>query len=138
MFVPDESLGLDTSPARRRKDLKTIIDIVLHTPVAEGALVDLDGTIPMSQMKDKTVDVQSAIVLRMANQAVKGDIKSAEWIGKYGGLEPVREQKVTMELPTFVVNEAQLPDEVREAIALEAAIPIISEDEEEEHADQVQ
>lgn len=128
MFVPEAQPEVFQDPARRRKDLKTIIDIVMHTPVSEGTMLDLDGTVPMSQMKGKTIDVQSAIVLRIANQAVKGDIKSADWLGKYGGLEPPKEQKVTMQLPTFYSDMNALPDDVKEALAAEMVTPLLAED----------
>lgn len=110
--------------ARRKKDLKEIIDIVMHSPLTEQQLTDLDGTIPMSQLRGLNLDVQTAITVRIANQAVGGDIKSAEWLGKYGGLEPIREQKVTLDLPILYSNMDELPEDVKAALAAETAIAI--------------
>lgn len=138
MFIPDSREGYKTESTRRR-ELKEVIDIVMHSPLTEQQLTELDGTIPMSQLRGLNLDVQTAITVRMANQAVGGDIKSAEWLGKYGGLEPIREQKITVDLPVFVSNEDELPEDVKaaleeerrlaKAIAIEATVQETSSDE---------
>ena len=65
-------------------------------------LIDPDKPISIRQLKDANVDVQTAMSLTMMSRAVGGDVKCAEWVCKYGGLEPVKEIKATVEMPTFI------------------------------------
>ena len=137
MFIPEEGMA-EVSPTRRRKDLKTIIDIVMHTPLNEQEVVELDESLPVSALKGKNVDVQSAIVLRIASQAVGGDIKSADWLGKYGGLEPPKEQKVSLDMPQFYMGTDMLPEDIRQALAAETATVIAPAEQVEEGEEDIE
>jgi hypothetical protein len=60
----------------------------------------------------------------MANQALGGDVKSAEFLVKMGGMEPVKEQKITVDLPTFYSGTDDLPADIKQALASEVATMI--------------
>ena len=127
MYTPERKI----SNERRKQDLKEVIDIVMHSPLSDKqALTLLDGTLPMNKVSKLNLDVQTGITICMVKQALEGDIKSADWLGKYGGLEPVREQKITMDLPSFYSNMDELPEDVKAALAAESAIAIAAADEE--------
>lgn len=125
MYVPDNASSRDAATVNAQT-LKEVIQIVMASPIGEGAPVRLDGRMAMMSLKDKNLDVQTAIAVRMANQALGGDVKSAEWLVKAGGLEPVKEQKITVDLPSFYTGEEQLPEDIRQALAKETALAIES------------
>lgn len=123
MYVPDAASSKDPE-VRRENTLKEIVTIVMNSPIGEGVPVKLDGRMSMMSLRDKNLDVQTGIAVRMANQALGGDVKSAEWLVKMGGMEPIREQKITVDLPTFYSNTDDLPEDIKQALASEVAIAI--------------
>jgi hypothetical protein len=123
MYVPDAASSKDPE-VRRENTLKEIVTIVMNSPIGEGVPVKLDGRMSMMSLRDKNLDVQTGIAVRMANQALGGDVKSAEWLVKMGGMEPIREQKITVDLPTFYSNMDDLPEDIKQALASEVAIAI--------------
>ena len=123
MYVPDDASSLD-SEIRRENSLKEIVAIVMSSPIGDGVPIKLDGRMSMKSLKDKNLDVQTGIAVRMANQALGGDVKSADWLVKMGGMEPVKEQKITVDLPTFYSNPDELPEDIRKALAAEMATVI--------------
>ena len=123
MYVPDAASSKDAT-VRADQSLKEIVTIVMNSPIGEGVPVKLDGRMSMMSLRDKNLDVQTGIAVRMANQALGGDVKSADWLVKMGGMEPVKEQKITVDLPTFYSNPDELPEDVRKALAAEVATVI--------------
>lgn len=123
MYVPDDASSKD-SEVRRVNSLKEIVMIVMNSPIGEGVPVKLDGRMSMMSLMDKNLDVQTGIAVRMANQALGGDVKSADWLVKMGGMEPIKEQKITVDLPTFYSNMDELPEDIKQALASEVAISI--------------
>lgn len=123
MYVPDDASSRD-SAVRVEQSLKEIVTIVMNSPIGDGVPVKLDGRMSMMSLRDKNLDVQTGIAVRMANQALGGDVKSADWLVKMGGMEPVKEQKITVDLPSFYSNPDDLPEDVKQALASEVAIAI--------------
>lgn len=123
MYVPDDASSKN-SEVRRVNSLKEIVTIVMNSPIGEGVPVKLDGRMSMMSLMDKNLDVQTGIAVRMANQALGGDVKSADWLVKMGGMEPIKEQKITVDLPTFYSNMDELPEDIKQALASEVAISI--------------
>lgn len=123
MYVPDAASSKDAT-VRADQSLKEIVTIVMNSPIGEGVPVKLDGRMSMMSLRDKNLDVQTGIAVRMANQALGGDVKSADWLVKMGGMEPVKEQKITVDLPTFYSNPDELPEDIRKALAAEMATVI--------------
>ncbi len=123
MYVPDAASSKDKT-VRAEQSIKEIVEVVMKSPLMDGTPVKLDGRMSMMSLKDKNLDVQTAIAVRMAHQALGGDVKSAEWLVKMGGMEPVKEQKITVDLPTFYTGTDELPEDVRKALAAEIATTI--------------
>lgn len=100
---------------RRKQDLQDVIDLIMHSPLKKGEVIKLspDNPVPLSELKGKNVEMQTAMVLSMASGAVGGDVKKAEWMCKYGGYEPVKETKLQVESITFIDD---IPNEVQAAV----------------------
>lgn len=90
--------------ARRKADLQTTIDLIMHSPLKKGEVIRLtaENPIPLKDLKGANVEMQTAMILSMASGAVSGDVKKAEFLCKYGGYEPVKEAKVAVESVTFI------------------------------------
>lgn len=105
-----------TIKRRRKTDLKAVIREVLTCPTLEpGDVVEVDGDQPLPYYLDKNIDVMTRIVIRQALAAGNGDIKSAEFLMKYGAYTPAQEATVTV-LPT-IIDDLSLP---RPAVQLKA------------------
>lgn len=107
--------------ARRKQDLQDVIDLIMHSPLKKGEVLRLspDNPIPLSELKGKNIEMQTAMVLSMASGAVGGDVKKAEWMCKYGGYEPVKETKVQMETVTFVDDIPRTMQDVATSIIVD-------------------
>jgi hypothetical protein len=100
-----------TDPARIEKmardrqvqDLKDIIKLVLSAPVKEGEeIVEADGIISLEKLSKANTDVQTRMVMQITKGALTGDIKSARFLTEYAGLEPPKQQRLSVELPTII------------------------------------
>ena len=123
MYVPDAASSPDPN-VRAEQSLKEIVNLVMKSPIMDGTPIKLDGRMSMMTAASSNLDVQTGIAVRMANQALGGDVKSADWLVKMGGMEPVKEQKISIDLPTFYSNPDELPEDVKKALAQETAIAI--------------
>lgn len=85
-----------------RRDIQRIIKIVLDSPLRNGDVCDVDGTQGVMTFADKNTTVATRMILSMALAACNGDHKSAEFLMKYGGYEPPKEQQISVDLPQFI------------------------------------
>jgi hypothetical protein len=91
------------SEARRKQDLKDIIRMVMSSPLKDkGEVVQADGNLSLESLSKCNTDVQTRIVMQIAKDAATGNTKSADFLAKYGGMEPPKQQQITMELPTII------------------------------------
>lgn len=112
---------------RRINGLQEIVRTVMESPLKQGKLIELskENKIPLKELKGANVQMQVAMVLSIGAQAVSGDVKSADWICKYAGYEPIKESKVSVEMPTFVDD---IPDTPALAPVMTAIAESVTED----------
>lgn len=113
-----------TTPRKGRKDLQNIIGAVLEAPLKDGVMEELEGGRSLESMKKKNTTILTRIVIQMAVDAMKGDEKKAKLLFDYGGMAPVKEQQVAVDLPQFVDDMSVSITEVGRAM--------MNEDEDEE------
>lgn len=94
--------GSDKAKSREATDMKRLIRLALSSPLADGNIFELDGITPLAYYKKRNTDVQTRIIISQAAEAMKGDRQSAEFLMKYGGFEPPKEQNISVEVPTFL------------------------------------
>ncbi len=98
-----------TIKRRRKTDLKAVIREVLSSPMLDpGDIVEVDGDQPLAYYLDKNIDVMTRIVIRQAMAAGNGDIKSAEFLMKYGAYTPAQETTLTV-IPTIIDDLSYIP-----------------------------
>lgn len=103
--MDDEDFQIDLDRARRKRsraDLQKIIGLVLDSPLNEGETEEIRGDISVQTLATMNTDLKSRIILRMALGAANGDLKSAEFLMKYGGYTPPTESEVTMDVPRII------------------------------------
>lgn len=96
----DEVEAMEKRNARR--DMQNLINAVLDSPLETGPVKKVDGEASLKSFKGANTDVKTRIILQFALDASKGDDKKANFLFKYGGLEPKLEQDVTLDMPVFV------------------------------------
>lgn len=103
--MDDEEFQNELERARRKRsraDLQKIIGLVLDSPLNEGEMKEISGDVSVQTLSTMNTDLKSRIILRMALGAANGDLKSAEFLMKYGGYTPPAETEVTMDLPRII------------------------------------
>lgn len=104
-----EAEVVKTIKKRRKSDLKEVIRSVLISPTQHDGDVDIvDGSKPISAYIDANIDVMTRIVIRQALAAGNGDVKSAEFLMKYGAYTPAQETNLNV-IP-MIVDDIRLPD----------------------------
>ena len=104
-LTEEEQVEADKAKVKRandKRDMQRLIRTVLASPLTDGPMLEVDGKRPLDSFKKKNSDVQTRIIINAALDAAAGDDKARAFIFKYGGYEPVKEQSLTVELPTFV------------------------------------
>lgn len=87
--------GKASAEARRRKrDMRETFRDLLDMPLKEG---DLDEVTALAGANRKNVTVGEAIALIMANKAIKGDVRAAEFVRDTSGQRPTSSFQVTAE-----------------------------------------
>lgn len=77
---------------RRRKDMRETFRDLLDMPLKEG---DLEEVTALAGANRKNVTVGEAIALIMANKAIKGDVRAAEFVRDTSGQRPASTVQVT-------------------------------------------
>jgi hypothetical protein len=93
------------TPTKDRQDMQRLIRLIFDTPIDDPhkkGLKELGDVSSLEGLKKQNTDVKTRILVAQALQACNGDIKSADFLMKYGGLEPVKESQVSLETPVFI------------------------------------
>lgn len=96
---------VDTLRKRKKDDIRDIIEYVMATPLKTGGnMMQANGTTSFSQLMSEgaNMDTATRIILAQTARAMNGDVKSAEFLFKYGGYTPVVDQRITLELPQII------------------------------------
>lgn len=91
-----------TRRRRSRADMQKIINLVMDSPLNDAPTEEIDGRTAVKVLATKNTDLKARIILQMAVNAALGDLKSAEFLMKYGGYTPPAETEVTMDLPRII------------------------------------
>ena len=133
--VETDSLEYDRRLFRNRDtfDSQKLIRDILASPSDDGPVADPSSGITFKKLVNMNVDMQTRIVMRMALQAASGDVKSAEFLFKYGGLEPPKERTMEIQTPTFIDDiECEFSEESEDEDDDSMMLPSGEEDEDEE------
>ena len=96
---------------RAERDMQDIVRLILASPVKKGPVKDIGELTSLEAMMKANTDVRTRIWIRVAGEAMSGDLKAAELIMRQGGYEPVKETNINVKLPTIIDDMAGMVDE---------------------------
>lgn len=92
----DQSKGGKASVVarRRKKEMKERLELLLSMPIKGGKESDLEKIKDFSSLKGKNITVEDAILIAIAQKAMKGDIPAGAFIRDTVGEKPTENQNV--------------------------------------------
>lgn len=106
--------------ANIKRDTKEIVQLIMDSPIREidedNPLLDFDKEHSFDYMKTANTDVRTRMWLRVAGEAMNGNLKAAELMLKASGEEPAKETNINVNLPTFVDDLGDLDDDLNVVI----------------------
>lgn len=81
--------GVASGKARREKKLiRETFETLLSMPLDVGKQTGIDEIRSIAEVKGANITVQEAICIKMAQKAMKGDVRAAEYIRDTAGQKP--------------------------------------------------
>lgn len=103
--------GIASGEARRQKAaMKETLKTLLAMPLNKKKCYDVEEIETFAQLKGKTVDVETAILIKQVQRALAGDLPSAEFIRDTSGQKPTNDVNIEGALPVFFSGEDELED----------------------------
>lgn len=97
--------GKASGVARRKKrNMQEFAAIILGLAMKSGEVHSVEEITSLADLKGKNLTVDQAILLKQAEKALKGDLKSAEFIRDTSGQKPIETVKAD------VTNNNELKD----------------------------
>lgn len=91
--------GIASGEARRRKKtMQELAKHILSMSLTNGEVNSIEDIQNLAELKGKNLSVDEAIIIKQVEKALKGDIKSAEFIRDTSGQKPREEISVSGEL----------------------------------------
>lgn len=85
-----------------KREMADTIRLLLDTPMNIGPVTDIGEVESLQELADRNMSVGTRILLRKAIAAMKGDDKAAQFLFEYGGLKPVEDKHVSVDIPVFI------------------------------------
>lgn len=108
-----EAFAKQTIKSNNKVDIERITDAILKSPSKSSDVKLIDGTVPLDSYKADNLDIATRIMYIMAKKAANGDIKCAEFVFKYGRLEPPKEQVLTVDLPVIIDDMSHSDEQIK-------------------------
>ena len=103
--------GIASGEAKRKKaEMKETLRTLLGMPLNKKKCYDVEEIETFAQLKGKTVDVETAILIKQIQRALAGDLPSAEFIRDTSGQKPTNDVNIEGALPVFFSGEDELED----------------------------
>ena len=84
--------GIASGKARRQKKaMKDIVELVLQMPLQEGKKTNVESIKSLASANGKNISVQEALVLKLTQKALKGDIKALRLLLEMAGQDPTQD-----------------------------------------------
>ena len=103
--------GIKSGETRRSKaEMRETLKAILAMPLNKKKCYEIDEIETFAQLNGKTVDVETAILIKQVQRALKGDLPSAEFIRDTSGQKPTNDVNIEGALPVFFSGEDELED----------------------------
>ena len=81
---------------KRKKEMRERLEMLLTMPLKGGKGADIEEIRNFASIKGKNITVEDAILIAIAQKALKGDIQAGTFIRDTVGERPTENQKVTI------------------------------------------
>lgn len=81
---------------RRKKEMRERLELLLSMPISSGKGAELEKIKSYGAIKGKNVTVEDAILIAIAQKAMKGDISAGTFIRDTVGEKPTENKNVTI------------------------------------------
>lgn len=83
--------GIASGKARReKKAIKDIVELVLQMPLQNGKKTSVESIKNLASAKGQNISVQEALVLKLTQKALSGDIKALRLLLEMAGQDPTQ------------------------------------------------
>ena len=81
--------GIASGEARKKKKaIKDIAELIMNMPLKEGKASSVNDIQNLASAQGKNISVQEALVLKLTQKALKGDIQSMRMLFEIAGQDP--------------------------------------------------
>ena len=95
---------------RRRKELKETLNLLLELPVGTGRVTDVKDIKAFAKLSGKNVTVDQAMLIKLVQRALKGDVNAIAMVRDTIGEKPVEKLDVKDVTPVIISGEDDLSD----------------------------
>ena len=96
--------------ARRRKELRETLDILLDMPLKKGRTTSVEKVQAFTEMKGKNITVDQAMMVCLIQKALKGDLNAIAMVRDTIGERPSDKVEVKDVTPVIISGEDDLSD----------------------------
>ena len=101
--------------ARRRKELRETLDILLDMPLKKGRTTSVEKVQAFTEMKGKNITVDQAMMVTLIQKALKGDLSAIAMVRDTIGEKPVEKVNMDAKVTKNPMEDLSV-DELRELI----------------------
>lgn len=103
--------GIASGEAKRRKKaMREILEVLLEMPLNDNKCHDVEDIKAFGKLRDKNVSVQTAMMIKQVQKALKGDLAAAEFIRDTSGQKPKDNVNIGGALPVVISGDDELQD----------------------------
>ena len=80
---------------RKKKAMRETLEVLLDMPLKAGKRVDVEDVQNFAKLKGKNITMQDAILITMMQNAMRGDVRAAEFVRDTAGQKPKTETELS-------------------------------------------
>ena len=95
---------------KKRKALKDTLEILMNMPINKGKVADIEGIRSFAELNGKNITVDQAIMIRVVQKALKGDLNAIAMMRDTVGEKPTDKMEIKDMTPVIISGEDDLSD----------------------------
>lgn len=95
---------------RKKKTMKESLETLLAMGVDTGKIISVEDLEAFPELAGKNISVNDAIMVKMIQKALKGDLRAAEFVRDSIGQKPDTAMKLGLDIPVIFAGEDELED----------------------------
>lgn len=87
---------------RARKSMREIANVILGMSLKTGEIHNIEDIQSIAELNNKNLTVEQAIIIKQTEKALRGDLKSAEFVRDIAGQKPIEKQEIKADVPVII------------------------------------